>query len=196
MNSLNYDFYLREFFESLPAKEAVYQDMRFRKWRMNAYTNKQKSESRFRKRFEQTYGSPDTTTVFLGDWSTHGHTLRGQVPSKCVGFRKMFRRWGYGIYLVDEFKTSKVCSGCQGILESSGVFRVNPKPHRNDVREVHGLLRCQSETCKSHVQNVNPMLAGVACRYWNRDVNSARNIRIIVTHTVRHGERPAPYRRG
>lgn len=119
------------------------------------------------------------------------------MVTRCVGrCRASVLDSGRCFVAGDTAYTSWMCSGCQGILESSGVFRVNPKPHRNAVREVHGLLRCQSETCKSHVQNVNPMLAGVACRYWNRDVNSARNIRIIATHTVRHGERPAPYRRG
>ena len=195
MGPATFNLYLSMFFEDLQAKRVAFINIRFRKMRMNAYTNTQKSESRFIKRFGETFGSADTTTVFLGDWSTHGYTPRGQVPSKSAGFQSMFRRWGYDLYLVDEYKTSKVCSGCSGDLQSSGVFRPNPKPFRHDAREVHGLLRCQSEFCKTHVRTANPDLNGVVWRYWNRDVNSVRNIRTIVTGTIADGERPEAFRR-
>lgn len=75
-----YLIYLGNFFDvnEYQPKEELYHNMRFRKWRFNAYINRQKSESRFMKRFRQKFGEPGETTVFLGDWSAT-HTLQGQV---------------------------------------------------------------------------------------------------------------------
>jgi hypothetical protein len=73
-----FNMYLKDFFRDYAAKEAPYLNVRFRKWRLNAYTNRQKSESRFMKRFKEKFGGPGETSVFLGDWSAT-HTLRGQV---------------------------------------------------------------------------------------------------------------------
>lgn len=78
MDLLEYEMYLREFFDEFRQKGVPYQDLFWRNLRMNAYTNRQKSESKFMKEFKDKFGGPDEATVFLGDWSAR-HTLRGQV---------------------------------------------------------------------------------------------------------------------
>ena len=122
----------------------IYLFLTHRKWRLKSFIGRQKSESRFMKRFEDQFGGPEATSVFLGDWSA-GRTLRGQIPSKSKGFRKMFAECGYGIWLVDEFRTSALCSGCHGRLDKGFKSRVSPKPWRDEEVKVHGLLRCQSQ---------------------------------------------------
>jgi hypothetical protein len=78
MDLAAYEIYLQGFFDGFDEKETPYLDGRFRKWRFNAFTNRQKSEARFMKRFKEKFGGPEEFTVFLGDWSAT-HTLRGQV---------------------------------------------------------------------------------------------------------------------
>jgi hypothetical protein len=51
-------------------------------------------------------GPPATTVVFMGDWCDKRHQ-RFNEPVKGIGFRQVFRKAGYKVYLVDEFKTSK-----------------------------------------------------------------------------------------
>ena len=189
----SFQIYLRNFFSEYAAKEAHYLDGRFRKWRLNAYTNRQKSESRFMKRFKIKFGGPEETNVFLGDWSTR-YTPKGQVyhdatysqnPSKTSGFRRMFRLHGYQPWLVWERNTSKLCSVCHKVLEKGFLRRPNPKPWRNEMIKVHGLLRCQSDKCMQ--------ACGGRPRYWNRDTNAARNIRWIVEHTLVYEMRPPEF---
>jgi transposase len=76
--------------------------------------------------------------------------------------RMLFRQNNYKTYLVDEFKTSCMCSICKeiGICEKFQI-RKNPKPYKSGNILVHGLINCKNYT------NV-----------WNRDVNGATNIYI------------------
>ena len=154
--------------------------------RFNAFRLRQVSEARFLQQFKEKFGRPEETTVFLGDWSAN-HTLRGQVPSKTKGFRKMFKSFGYDLYLVDEYRSSKLCFDCHEELEKNFHRRVSPKPWRHDIVTVHGLLRCQSDYCRR--------LWGNQLNYWNRDLNAVLNIQYIVEETRRTGERPLPFRR-
>ena len=107
----------------------IYLFQTYRKWRLKSFIGRQKSESRFMKKFKDKFGGQEATSVFLGDWSA-GHTLRGQIPSKSKGFRKMFAECGYGIWLVDEFRTSALCSGYHGRLDKGFKSRVSPKSWR------------------------------------------------------------------
>ena len=77
----------------------------FNKLPFNTY---KKSEAKFIKKIKDTYGK--NARIYIGDWDAGGHTLKGQTPSKGVGFRKMFRQYGLQVYLVNEFKTSKMVS--------------------------------------------------------------------------------------
>jgi transposase len=103
---------LRTFFATFNDKEEFYSEYLFRKLRLNRYINKQKSESKFLKEFSDQFGSSESTDVFIGDWDSSRHTFKGQTVTKGIGFRKMFRKYGYKVYLVDEYKTSKTCPLC------------------------------------------------------------------------------------
>ncbi|KAH9261673.1 hypothetical protein BASA81_000329 [Batrachochytrium salamandrivorans] len=48
-----------------------------------------------------------------GDWS-RGSQMKFLEPTKGVGMRKLFSRAGYEVVLVDEFRTSCTCFGCEG----------------------------------------------------------------------------------
>jgi len=92
--------------------------------------------------------------------------------------RKVFRERGYQIYLVDEYKTSKVCHDCGGETEKFQK-RKNPKPWKEESRMVHGLLRCKTFP---------------SSKLWNRDTNGALNILRLMKCRMAGEERPLEYR--
>lgn len=115
--------------------------------------------------------------TYIGDWEQYKHR-KYKEPSIGKGIRKVFRRAGYQVVLVDEFRTSCRCFRCQGMCET---FRKcpNPKPWRcEETTTRHGLLMCQ--TCSG---------------LWNRDVNSSLNILRIVEDTLAGKGRPEYLRR-
>jgi hypothetical protein len=123
-------------------------------------------------RFKSIFGKPDETIVCVGDWEQRKHR-KYKEPIKGKGFRTLFRRNGYKVYLVDEFRTSCRCSKCNG--GNCEKFRKcrNPKPMKNNDIISHGLLMCK--TCNG---------------LWNRDENSSRNIYKIAYNAINKKERP------
>ena len=97
------------------------------------------------------------------------HLLSGK------GIRRIFRDNGYKLYLVDEFRTSCMCSICKEETGRCDKFQIrkNPKPYKSGNILVHGLLTCKK-------------CSGV----WNRDVNGATNIYRIAKNAIDGLERP------
>ena len=108
---------------------------------------------------------------YIGDFEQRKHR-KFKEPTKGNGFRTLFRRHGYQVYLVDEFRTSCRCSNCEGECEKFRKCR-NPKPMKNDEIISHGALMCK--TCNA---------------LWNRDENSSRNIYKIAYNAIHKKERP------
>ena len=185
MDHDSFKIYLRHFFSDWGKREEFYKTTLFRKQKLNTYINTQRSESLFIQKFKKKYG--ENTTVFIGDWSSAGYTLPGQITTKGKGFRKMFRDHGYQVYLVDEYKTSKTCLDCNNEITTFHK-RGSPKPwKRETIITVHGLLRCQSEFCQQK--------CGYKSRYWNRDDVATENIKKIVENSLISGERPQQFSR-
>ena len=53
-------------------------------------------------KFNKTFGTPEDVVLCIGDWN-QGQYRKFHEPIKGIGFRKLFRRVGYKVYLVDEF---------------------------------------------------------------------------------------------
>ena len=100
--------------------------------------------------------------------------MKYKEPTKGKGFRTLLRKNGYKVYLVNEFRTSCKCSGCNGGDCKKFMKMKNPKPYKDNLILVHGLLKCQS---------CNTM--------WNRDVNGASNIYKIAYNAIHKKERPS-----
>ncbi len=113
---------------------------RMRKW--VTYKLKQKSLSKMINRFKNIFGDPSKTIVCIGDWSPNKQ-MKYNEPSKGKSFRKVFKNHRYKIYLVDEYNTSKKLYKNGGELEKFKIRR-NPRPYKNNLRKVHGLLRLKS----------------------------------------------------
>jgi hypothetical protein len=150
----------------------------FRKLKLGSYCRRQITEARMLRRFEKLFGSAEEAVVCIGDWEQRQHR-KFKEPVKGKGFRTLFRKAGYKVYLVDEFRTSCRCSACEehGVCST---FRKceNPRPYREGRIVRHGLVKCQ--TCS---------------RLWNRDVNASSNIWKIASEAINGRARPRYLRR-
>ena len=151
---------------------AFYEQKIFRKLKWNSFMNRKRSEHKMLNKFKAKFGTPEETIIGFGDWEQKKQ-MKYKEPTKGIGMRTLFRKAGYQVYLVDEFRTSCRCSKCEGECEK---FREcqNPRPwKKNETTLRHGLLMCK--TCKG---------------LWNRDVNSSFNIFKIVEETIAGKGRP------
>ena len=150
-----------------------YNEYLFRKLKLGSYSRRQITEARMLRRFEELFGGPDEAVVCIGDWEQRQHR-KFKEPVKGKGFRSLFRRAGYKVYLVDEFRTSSRCSACSDHGVCSTFREVdNPKPYREGRILRHGLVKCQ--TCS---------------RLWNRDTNASSNIWKVARNAIQGLPRP------
>ena len=166
-NNINYKLY------------SHYEQTFFRKFKLNRFTNTQKSELKMVKNFSNKYGKPDKTIFVMGDYDKGDYHMKGKEPVICKKFRKIFRNSGYNTFLVNEFRTSKLCNCCNGELEHF-LERPSQKPKlkkENKTEICHGLLRCQSVKHKSEI-------------FHNRDKNAVQNMLNIVKSVFDTGKRP------
>jgi hypothetical protein len=142
--------------------------------KLHSYINIKRSEQKMLNRFQQLFGTKEDVIVCFGDYEQKKH-MKFKEPIKGKGMRTFFQRNGYKTYLVDEFRTSCMCSNCGDKMGRCEKFlkRKNPRPYRNTTQLVHGLLRCK--TCD-----------GV----WNRDCNGATNIYRLVKMAILGKKRP------
>ena len=154
-----------------------YQQYIWRKLQLSAYIRTQISEARILNRFKKVFGPPKDVVVCMGDWGEKGH-LKYHAPTvQGKAFRELFRKAGYEVFLVDEFRTSCRCSYCQDDIGVCATFRhcINPRPWKHNIIMRHGLVRCD----RCH-------------RRWNREVNAASNIWRIARSEILGQGRP-PY---
>ena len=131
----------------------------------------------------------------MGDYDKGNHNMRGKEPTICKKFRRIFKNAGIETYLVNEYRTSKLCNECNEELEKF-MIRESHKPikyknersltrdslkgvSRSDLKEtelVHGLLRCKSIKHECEI-------------YHNRDNNAVQNMLNIVKSIFETGKR-------
>ena len=140
------------------------------------------SESRMINNFKEIYGKPDEVLIAIGDFEQKKH-MKYRPPSIGKGIREIFRRNGYLIFLIDEFRTSIRCAACHELNEQFMYHRnKKKKPKQIDIELGYrqpfrkrvlsrGLLRCTNVRNCGHFRN-----GGWVSRLWNRDVNGAKNI--------------------
>lgn len=132
------------------------------------------------KHFSNKFGKPESTIFVMGDYDKGSYTMKGVEPVICKKFRKIFKNAGYKTFLVNEFRTSKLCNCCNNILEHF-LERDSRKPNNKGKKEIcHGLLRCQSVTPECKIIH-------------NRDMNAVQNMLNIVRSVFDTGQRPSAF---
>ena len=187
VNYQKYKDYLKLKFEVCAKVEAFYSHYVFRKLRLQAYQNTRKAEASMINKFKAKFGGPEKVFIGIGDFAQRQH-MKYKPPSLGKGLRRIFRRHGYMIFLVDENRTSMMCCECQTGENEKFMLHKNrkKKPKENEVelgyrkpyRKYvlnHGLIRCQNVACGT-------------C--WNRDINGAKNIYHLIKCIMNGEERP------
>jgi len=154
----------------------------YRKLKWYGFINRQKSEQKMINNFKKIFGNQKETIIAIGDWEQKKN-IKYCPPTKGIGFRNLFRKNGYNIFLVDEFNTSKMNYYNHQENEKFRK-RINPRPWKTDIRLYHGLLRSKS------VPNGKSEQILV-----NRDKNGALNIFKIAKYHLKNKERPKYLRR-
>ena len=129
--------------------------------------------------FKNKFGKPDKVIIVFGDHDKGSHNMKGIEPVICKKFRRIFKNAGYENYLVNEFRTSKLCNHCHNELEKFMEVRSHKPRDIKDNKKVisNGLLRCQS---------LMPMCKIIH----NRDKNAVQNMLNIVNSVLNIGRRP------
>jgi hypothetical protein len=149
-----------------------YEKYIFRKLRLQSYRNTKRSEQKMLNNFKRIFGNEKDVVVCFGDYEQK-HQMKFKEATKGKGIRTLFRKAGFQTYLVDEFRTSCMCSKCEVSICKKTMVRENPKPYRSGNVLIHGLICCKN-----------------GCGYWNRDVNGATNIYKIAYNAINNKERP------
>jgi hypothetical protein len=144
----------------------------FRKLKFNRYINTQKSETKMIDNFKNKFNKPENSIIILGDYDKKEH-MKGKESTINKRIRKIFRNNKYEVFMINEFRTSKLCHKCESECKN---FKEREKHSFNGL--VWDLLRCNNEKC---------MLIH------NRDRNAAKNM-YKITKTIFNGnKRPLNY---
>lgn len=160
-----------------------YEKQYFRKFKLNRFINTQKSESKMINNFRNKFGSEKDVVFVIGDFDKTDH-MKGLEPVICRRFRRLFRNAGYPVYLINEFRTSKLCNECHEELEPF-LERLSHKPKdykQGKIITVNGLLNHSDSKLKCELIH-------------NRDKNAVQNMLNIVEEIKRTGKRPVKFTR-
>ena len=169
-----------------------YQQEFFRKFKLNKYINMLKSEVKMIENFKDKFGTPDKVIIVFGDHDKGSHNMRGLEPSICKKFRRIFKNAGYKVFLVNEFRTSKLCNCCHQELDKF-LTRASNKPKdkkKNKKILVNGLLKHIVSNPEGELNQI-PLCTIIH----NRDKNAVQNMLYIVEHIKKTGLRPEAYTR-
>ncbi|KAJ1771762.1 hypothetical protein LPJ74_002065 [Coemansia sp. RSA 1843] len=97
-----------------------------RKLRQSAHIKQQQADEQLAKSIRATCDD-ENPTVILGNWSAP--MARYHEPIRGVGFRRMLRKKGCQVYLIDEFRTSKTCPNCLTGTLRKFLKVPNPRPY-------------------------------------------------------------------
>ena len=146
--------------------KGFYENELYRKLKWRTWIYQRKSEDKFLNRIEETYGKKENLLLCYGNWSNNKQ-MKYIMPTKGVGLRRVIQK-KFNVVLVDEFKTSKLCSKCNCELEN--------------YNNLHRVLVCRG--CKSSGSESKNTT------FMNRDMNACMNILNISKNWIHSKIRP------
>ncbi|MEO8255613.1 MAG: hypothetical protein ABI554_14635 [Flavobacterium sp.] len=152
-----------------------YTDPLYRKLKWWGYINKQKSETKLVRQIKDKFGNDKEAVLIIGDWSAKTQ-LRNFMPTPGIGLKKRLKR-DFQVYLIDEWRTSKLHWKTKESCENLKI--IDSKTGKS--KKIHAVLRAKLENgCDGCI---------------NRDLNSVRNMRKIVSHLRSTGLKPERFKR-
>ncbi|KAI7905688.1 uncharacterized protein BX663DRAFT_429779 [Cokeromyces recurvatus] len=97
----------------------------FRKIKLSSYINRKQLDARLPKTLKQKFG--EDCVLVLGNWSASN--TKYHEPIRGVGIRRMLKKEGLQVYLLDEYKTSSFCPKCKNRKLKKLPYIKNPRPH-------------------------------------------------------------------
>ena len=159
-----------------------YENTIYRKLNMNSYINTQRSESRMINNFRKKMGEKEETVVIIGDNGLKDVVIKGLESTLSKGLINLFVKNNYETYIIDEFRTSKLCNGCEKELSKFLDIESKKPRSKGKIYKSHGILRCQSSTQTCNVIH-------------NRDKNAVKNMLKLVLNYDLTKERLQRYSR-
>ena len=199
-----------------------YNEPTHRKLKWYSFINRQKSESKMIRNFKNRLGKPENTVIVYGDWSKGSSHQPGTEPTISKRIKMLLKKEKYELYLINEYKTSKVCNGCGGELEKflrrpkkTGYWKRGKKKGKVDqkqkkwveyskqlsslkeVKEAKGTGSKEKRPYEKEVENLCHGLlrcTNTACfTIHNRDKNAVKNMLKITWQVFCGRGRPAEY---
>ncbi|KAJ2064891.1 hypothetical protein GGI17_000698 [Coemansia sp. S146] len=161
-----------------------------RKLQLSAYINQQQTDYRLARNMRTVFGKD--SIIVVGNWSAS--MTKYHEPIRGKSWRDRFKRFGFTVYLINEFRTSCVCPECDKPLETFKTVR-NPRPFRrksNPTVTCNGLLRCTNQECLWTVDKYN---GSSEQRLFNRNEAAVMNFRRIVNSLCETGDIPEALKR-
>ena len=170
--SVNYNKFKKYITEKSKLNDKVrdfYEKELYRKLKWRNWIYQRKSEDKFLNRIEETYGNKEDLLLCYGNWSNNKQ-MKYIMPTKGVGLRRVIQK-KFSVVLVDEFRTSKLCSHCNCELE-----------HYNNLHRVLVCRGCKSSGSES--KNTT---------FMNRDMNACMNMLHISKSWIQSKIRPKQF---
>ncbi|KAL0214642.1 hypothetical protein P9112_006826 [Eukaryota sp. TZLM1-RC] len=150
--------------------------------KIQAFIHKQKTESWLLKNLVQQFGNPKVTLILMGKKGSKN--LKHQRPTRGIGWIQFLKRNGLEILMINEAFTSAKCPVC---FEKVATFLRVAKPRfyrreKTHVTTCHGLLACNSESCKLSNKG--------STKLFNRNKLACLNMFAIAEARMSGNERP------
>ena len=167
-----------------------YKTETYRRLRWNKEINMQKSESKILNDIEKKFGKD--VVIIIGDYDKKEH-MKGKEPVITKKLRRILRR-RFRVYLINEFRTSKLCHKCNGEVENFLEKEVIDNEGNKRKKIVWGLVRWKDGECKplnyKKSKNYKKNYKSYKGEIYNRDTNAVMNMRKIIASLIEKGERP------
>ena len=169
----NFDKFKKCIDEKLKVNKEVYQlyqDIKFRQYKLYSYINTKRSEDNMLNKIEKKYSKDHI--IIIGDWSI-GKQMKNFISTPNIGLKRKLKE-RFKVYNIDEFRTSclshKTEDKCENLYQPD---------KNNKSRKLHAVLTYQMENKR------------IGCV--NRDKNSCYNIKKIFDSYLTTGKRPEKY---
>jgi len=142
----------------------------WRKMKWRVWINRRRSQDQFLNRIEKVFGRSEDIVICYGNWS-ETKQMKYLMPSLGIGLRRLVSK-RFETFLVDEYRTSKLCNQCHQQLE-----------HHNSLYRVLVCPTCQNNRSESK------------CCFFNRDANACMNMLFLTREWLQYQRRPEAYKR-